>query len=90
MFLEVFIYLVIAFGTLVLCITMLEKDGCIDEKYVVIKNEKTKITVRVEVEGLEEQDLTRLYWIIRKGKYNDIYDVASEYEVIEKQKEDKG
>ena len=89
MFLEVFIYLVIAFGTLVLCITMLEKDGCIDEKYVVIKNEKTKIKVTVETEGLPEEEVVRLAWIIRKGKYNDIYDVADEYEFLEKDQETK-
>lgn len=84
MFLEVFIYLVIAFGTLVLCITMLEKDGCIDEKYVVITSEKVKVKITVETEGLDEEDAKRLCWIIRKGKYQDIYDIAQDFEVINK------
>jgi len=84
MFLEVFIYLVIAFGTLVLCITMLEKDGCVDEKYVVIKSDNVKVKITVETEGLDEDDTKRIGWIVRKGKYNDIYDIASDFEVIHK------
>ena len=82
MFLEIFIYLVIAFGTLVLCITMLEKDGCIDEKYVMIKSENTKIKVTVETEGLSEEDAKRIGWIIRKGKYDDICDVVNNFDMV--------
>ena len=85
MFLEIFIYLVIAFGTLVLCITMFEKDGCIEERYVVIKRDDVKIKVTVETEGLDEEDRKRLGWIIRKGKYDDICDIAKEFNVLDKQ-----
>ena len=85
MFLEIFIYLVIAFGTLVLCITMLEKDGCIEEKYVVIKRDDIKVKVTVEIEGLEEEDSKKIGWIIRKGQYSDICDIA-EFNMVEKRK----
>ena len=83
MFLEIFIYLVIAFGILILCITMLEKDSCIDEKYVVIRSDDIKVKVIVETEGLEPEDAKRIGWIIRKGKYQDIYDIAYEFKVID-------
>lgn len=85
MLLEVFIYLVIAFGTLVLCITMFEKDSCIEERYIVIKKEDANIKVTVETEGLDEEDRNRVGWIIRKGKYEDIFDVVKEFNVVEKQ-----
>lgn len=85
MFLEIFIYLVIAFGTLVLCITMFERDECIEEKYVVIKNEKTKVKVIVETDGLDEEDAKRIGWIIRKGKYEDICDITSDYIITKKE-----
>ncbi len=87
MFLEVFIYLVIAFGTLILCITMLERDGCIDEKYVVIKNTDSKVKITVEIDGLDEEETKTIGWIIRKGKFDDIYDIASAFEVKDKQNE---
>lgn len=88
MLLEIFIYLVIAFGTLVLCITMLEKDGCIEERYIVIKRDDVKVKVTVETEGLDEEDRKRLGWIIRKGKYDDICDIAKEYNVVDVQQID--
>ena len=86
MFVEIFIYLVIAFGSLILCITMLEKDGCVEEKYIVMKREDVKVKVTVETEGLGEEDRKRLGWIIRKGKYDDICDIAKEFNVIDKKK----
>ena len=84
MFLEIFIYLVIAFGILVLCITMTEKEGCMDSKYVVIKRDDIKVKVIVETEGLEPEDAKRVGWLIRKGKYQDIYDIAYDFKVIDK------
>jgi len=84
MLLEVFIYLVIAFGTLVLCITMLEKDNCTEEKYIVMKRNDVNVKVTVETEGLDEEDRKRLGWIIRKGKYEDICDIAKEFNVTSK------
>lgn len=84
MFLEIFIYLVIAFGTLVLCITMLEKDNCFEQKYIVIKNEKIKVRLTIETEGLTEEEAKTVGWIIRKGKYQDVYDVVSNFKIINK------
>lgn len=83
MFLEIFIYLIIALGALVLCITMLEKENCIDEKYIVLKKESVNIHVKVETEGLDEEDRKRLGWIIRKGKYTDLCDLVDEFNVID-------
>ena len=84
MFVEIFIYLVIAFGILVLCITMLEKDVCIDEKYVIIPSEESKVKVTVETEGLSEEEAKRIGWIIRKGKYEDICDIVKEFNLVSK------
>ena len=61
---------------------MLEKDGCIDVKYVMIKSENTKIKVTVETEGLSEEDAKRIGWIIRKGKYDDICDVVNNFDMV--------
>lgn len=84
MFLQIFIYLLIAFGTLILCITMLEKDGGVEERYIVMKRNDVNVRVIVETEGLDEEDRKRLGWIIRKGKYNDICDIAKEFNIIDK------
>lgn len=85
MVLEIFIYLVISFGILILCITMLEKDGCIEDNYVILKRENTKVKVIVETEGLSEEDAKRIGWIIRKGKYQDVYDIANDFELVNKE-----
>ena len=85
MALEICIYLAIAFGTLVLCITMLEKDNCIQDNYVMLKRENVKVKVIIETEGIDEEDAKRIGWIIRKGKYQDIYDVANDFELLNKE-----
>ena len=85
MVLEIFIYLVISFGILILCITMLEKDGCIEDNYMLFKNENSKVKVILEIEGLSEEDAKRIGWIIRKGKYQDVYDIANDFELINKE-----
>lgn len=82
MFLEVFIYLVIAFGTLVLCITMVENNGIIEDNYVVLQSDNAKVKVIVEIEGITEDEAKRIAWIVRNGKYQDIYDIAQEFEII--------
>jgi len=84
MFLEIFMYLVISFGILILCITMFERE--IDEKYVVIKRGKAKINVIVEVEGVNEEDAKKIGWIIRKGKFQDICDVVHDFKIVDLKK----
>ena len=84
MFVEIFIYLLIAFGILILCITMFEKECSIDQKYMIITKDNIKVKVIVEAYDLNEEDIKKLDWIIRKGKYQDIYDVAYEYKVLTK------
>ena len=81
MALEICIYLAIAFGVLILCITMLEKDGLIEDNYIIVKRDNAKVKVTVETEGLNEEDSKRIGWIVRKGKFQDIYDVVNDYEV---------
>ncbi len=81
MVLEIFIYLAIALGMLILCITIFENDGFVKDSYVLIKKDNAKVKVIVETEGLDEEEAKRIGWIIRKGKYQDIYDVVNNYEV---------
>lgn len=84
MVLEIFIYLAIALGMLILCITIFEKDDFVKESYVLIKRENVKVKVIIETEGLNEEDSKRIGWIIRKGKFQDIYDIVNDYEVKSK------
>jgi len=84
MVLEIFIYLAIALGMLILCITIFENDDFVKDNYVLIKRENAKVRVIIETEGLDEEDTKRIGWIIRKGKYQDIYDLAHDYEVKRK------
>ncbi|MBQ8043639.1 MAG: hypothetical protein IJ272_05765 [Clostridia bacterium] len=81
MVLEIFIYLAIALGMLILCITMLEKDDCLNENYVILKRENAKVKVIIETEGLNDEDAKRIGWIIRRGKFEDIYDIANNFEI---------
>ena len=84
MVLEIFIYLAIALGMLILCITIFENDGYVKDSCVSIKRDNAKIKVIVETEGLDEEDAKRIGWIIRKGKFYDIYDIANDYEIKSK------
>ena len=84
MFLEIFIYLVIAFGILILCITMVEKDNCLCDKYITLKRNDVKVKLMLDIEGLSEEDSKKLAWIIRKGKFEDVYDVVNEFETLTK------
>ena len=81
MVLEIFIYLAIAFGILIPCITMTEKDDCFNENYVVLKRENAKVKIIIETEGLNEQDTKRIGWIIRKGNFQDIYDIVNDFDI---------
>ena len=85
MVLEIFIYLVISFGILILCITMLEKDECIEDNYVVLKRNTARVKIILETEGFSEEDAKRIGWIVRKGKYQDIYDIVNDFEVVNKE-----
>lgn len=82
MFVEIFIYLVIAFGILTLAVTIFEKDICVKDNYILVKNEKSNVKVKVEIKGLDEKDAKDIECIIKKGRYEDIYDIANEFEVI--------
>ena len=84
MVLEIFIYLTIALGMLILCITIFENDDFVKDSYVVIKKDNTRVKVIIETEGLDEEESKRIGWIIRKGKFQDIYDIANDYEVKRK------
>lgn len=84
MVLEIIIYLAIALGLLILCITIFENDNFVKDNYVLIKTEKAKVKVIIEIEGLDKEDSKRIAWIIRKGKFQDIYDVVNEYEIKSK------
>lgn len=85
MVLEICIYLAIAFGILILCITMLEKDNYIEDNYVILKRENAKVKVIIQTEGLDEEDAKRIGWIVRKGRFQDIYDIANEFELLNKE-----
>lgn len=85
MVLEICIYLAIAFGILILCITMLEKDNYIEDNYVILKRENAKVKVIIQTEGLNEEDTKRIGWIVRKGRFQDIYDVANDFELLSKE-----
>lgn len=84
MVLEILIYLVIALGMLILCITIFENDDFVKDSYVLIKRDNAKVKVIIEIEGLGEEDAKRIGWIIRRGRFQDIYDVVNEYEVVTK------
>ena len=84
MVLEIFIYLAIALGMLILCITIFENDDFVKDSYVVIKKDNTKVKVIVETEGLDKEDAKRIGWIIRKGRFQDIYDIVNDYEIKSK------
>lgn len=81
MVLEIFIYLVVALGMLILCITFFENDDFVKDSYVLIKRDNAKVKVIVETEGLDNEDSKRIGWIIRKGKFQDIYDIVHDFEV---------
>ena len=49
-----------------------------------MKRNDVNVKITVETEGLDEEDRKRLGWIIRKGKYDDICDIAKEFTVKHK------
>lgn len=84
MVLEIFIYLAIALGMLIMCITIFENDDVVKDSYMLIKRDNAKVKIVIETEGLDEEDAKRIGWIIRKGKFQDIYDIVNDYEVKRK------
>ncbi len=84
MVLEIFIYLAIVLGMLILCITIFENDDFVKDSYVLIKRDNAKVKVIIETEGLSEEDSKRIGWIIRRGNFQDIYDIVNHYEVKRK------
>lgn len=81
MVLEIFIYLTIALGMLILCITIFENDNFVKDNYVLVKRDNAKVRVIIETDGVDDEDAKRIGWIIRKGKFQDIYDIVSDYEL---------
>lgn len=84
MVLEIFIYLAIALGMLILCTTIFENDDYVKDSYVLIKRDEAKVKIIIETEGVGEEEAKRIGWIIRKGKFQDLYDIAQTIEVHNK------
>jgi len=76
---EVIIYLILVFGimfaTLALCENSLYKSA----RYIRIKKEGTSVKLKLEVQGISDEDKKLIEDIIEKGKFENIYDLVDEY-----------
>lgn len=77
MFLEVMLYIVIAFGIMIITMTILEKELVMDS-YVLEKDE-LKIEVKVNICGATEEEREIIKKIIEKGEYTSIYDLTDNF-----------
>ena len=76
---EVIIYLILVFGIMMLCISLCENSSSNKERYIRVKKEGTSVKVKVEIDGMADNDKKQILDIIQKGKFENIYDVADEY-----------
>lgn len=76
---EIIIYLVLVFGIMITTIAFCENTLNNKEKYIRIKKEGISVKVKVEIDGMADNDKKQILDIIQKGKFENIYDVADEY-----------
>ena len=81
---EAIIYLVLVFGIMCITIAFCENTLNYKERYIRIKKEGTSVNIRLEIEGMNEKDKKLITNIIEKGKFENIYDIADEYILINK------
>ena len=76
-FLEVMLYILIAFGIIILTMTIMEKE-LVTNSYV-IEKDKLKITVRVDIQNATDEEKKIIERIISKGEYTNIYDLTDNF-----------
>ncbi len=77
--LELIIYIVLVFGIIITTIAFMEEGLKKHERYIRVKREGAKVTLRLKVEGMTKEDELLIADVIEKGKFESIYDVVDEY-----------
>lgn len=78
-FLEVMLYIVIAFGIMIITMTILEKD-LVANSYI-LEKDKLKIEIKVKIHDATEEERKIIKKIIEKGEYTNIYDLTDKFNV---------
>lgn len=78
-FLEVMLYIVIAFGIMIITMTILEKD-LVANSYI-LEKDKLKIEIKVKIHEATEEERKIIKKIIEKGEYTNIYDLTDKFTV---------
>ena len=82
MFWEILVHLIILFGVFIITIVMFEDQDKFKDKYILEKKQGAMIKVIVKTKGISEDDVNKVNWIIKEGRYEDILDIATTYKVI--------
>lgn len=82
---EVFIFLLIVLGIIVLTLTMFSKDCCIKEVYIREKKNNKKVLVEIKYIGLDDKEIQDISQIIVSGQFNNICDIADDFKVYKKE-----
>ena len=75
-FLEIMLYIVIAFGIMLITMAILEKE-IIKNSYV-IEKDKLKIKIVVDMKDATDEEKNVIKKVIEKGEYDSIYDLTDE------------
>ena len=75
-FLEIILYIVIAFGIMLITMAILEKE-IIKNSYV-IQKDKLKIKIVVDMKDATDEEKNVIKKVIEKGEYDSIYDLTDE------------
>lgn len=77
--LEVIIYIILVFGIIITTIAFMEEGLKKNERYMRVRREGVKVTLRLNVEGMSKEDELLIADVIEKGKFENVYDVVDEY-----------
>ena len=81
--LDVIIYIILVFGIIITTIAFMEEGLKKNERYIRVRSEGTKVSLSLNIEGINEQDKMLIADVIEKGRFESVYDVVDEF-VLEK------
>lgn len=82
--LEIIIYILLIIGTFSIAITFFDKEVIAKNYYIRKKDKDSYVKVILKIKGVNNDDISDLKEILQKGKYDNIYDIADSFCVINK------
>lgn len=79
---EIITYGLLIVGMLIMSITFFNNENLIQDGYIKNETNDRNIEVVLHITGESDEQTKKIEWMIEKGTYKDIYDIADKYTVI--------